>query len=301
VAYGLADAAAPGIAVASALRERRPAPAGRGLRRNLRIAFRDRLTARERRQLRRAWSRHMAALAVDFCRMPRIRPDTLHRYIDVAELDVLRELLARGRGLLCVTGHLGVWEHAAHAVSVGGIPVTSVARPLRDPGADAAVNAIRRTGGQQIRRQRGALLPLVRALRRGELVGLLADEDVRVRPIFAPFLGTLAASSPAPAFLQRVTGAPIAVASCHRIGRERFRFHVWRVIEPRAARKTPRDDHAVTAEINDALSEAILRYPEQWLWGSRRFHTRPPGERIQPDGLPPPVREPDAPPPRPGA
>ena len=35
------------------------------------------------------------------------------------------------------------------------------------------------------------------------------------------------------------------------------------------------------------LSRAILAYPEQWFWGSRRFLTRPPGEAPGPDGLPP--------------
>ncbi len=41
--------------------------------------------------------------------------------------------------------------------------------------------------------------------------------------------------------------------------------------------------------INEALSSAILSRPEQWLWGSRRFFTRPPGEVPGPDGLPPPA------------
>jgi hypothetical protein len=44
---------------------------------------------------------------------------------------------------------------------------------------------------------------------------------------------------------------------------------------------------AVSGEINAALGEAILARPEQWLWGSRRFAQRPPGEIPGPDGLPP--------------
>ena len=103
-----------------------------------------------------------------------------------------------------------------------------------------------------------------------------------------PFLGTLAATTPSVAFLQRVTGAPIVVASVHRIGRERWRCHVWRVI-----RFDPtRDAEGARARghgraVSEALSRAILAYPEQWFWGSRRFLTRPPGEQPGPDGLPP--------------
>ena len=65
---------------------------------------------------------------------------SLSRYVAAVE-PVLRE----GRGLVAVSGHLGVWDVLA-------------------------------------------------ALRRGEIAGLLADENAPRRPVFAPFLGTAAAT-----------------------------------------------------------------------------------------------------------
>ena len=57
------------------------------------------------------------------------------------------------------------------------------------------------------------------------MVGFLADENTTEEPVFAAFLGTLAATSPMAAFLQRRTGAPIAVVSsedkyayCEKLG-----------------------------------------------------------------------------------
>lgn len=122
---------------------------------------------------------------------------------------------------------------------------------------------LRSSAGTRVLAKWGILLPLKRALDRGEMVGLLTDEDARERQLFVPFLGTLAATTPSVAFLQRVTGATIVVASVNRVGRE------------------------VTAQVSAALSRAIHAHPEQWLWGSRRFLTRPPGEQPGPDGLPP--------------
>jgi lauroyl/myristoyl acyltransferase len=57
-------------------------------------------------------------------------------------------------------------------------------------------------------------------------------------------------------------------------------------------RSKPGDDEQadledVTAAINRALTASVFAYPEQWLWGSRRFLTRPPDEMTGPDGLPP--------------
>ena len=55
----------------------------------------------------------------------------------------------------------------------------------------------------------------------------------------------------------------------------------------RAGEEPDAELRRVTHAVNDALSRAILLHPEQWLWSSRRFLTRPPGESPGPDGLPP--------------
>jgi len=172
-------------------------------------------------------------------------------------------------------------------LSLVGVPLTVVMRPTGIAPVDAVLTAIRRTGGTRVLEKWGILLPLKRALERGEAVGLLADEDARERPIFLPFLGTLAATTPSVAFLQRVTGSPIVVLSVNRVGRGRWRCHVWRVIRPPPDPGDERASRGVTEAMNEALSRAILAYPEQWSWGSRRFFTRPAGERPGPDGLPP--------------
>lgn len=287
VAYALADAASLPLALWALAHERRVRALGRGFARNQRVVFREALTPARARALFRGWVRHLAYLAVDFARMPLLGAANVERCVDTAEMWTLRSLLDEGRGLLCVSGHLGVWELLGHVPSVLGIPVTVVVRPRASAPVEAAFNEIRRAGGQIVLEKSRALWPLKKALDAGRVVGFLADEDAPQRPVFAPFLGTLAATSPAAAFLQRATGAPIAVVSCHRCGRGRYRYHVWAVIrhdphaDPEAAARN------VTRAINDALSRALLAYPEQWLWGARRFSTRPPGERPGCDGLPP--------------
>jgi KDO2-lipid IV(A) lauroyltransferase len=287
LAYAIADLASLPLVMATLLHERRVAPLGRGLFRNQRIVFRERLTRREAWRLLFAWARHMTYLFVDFCRMPRLRPHDFESRVDAQAFLELIPLAEEGRGLICVSGHLGVWELCPYLPSLRGFPMTVVARPTGSQPVDEVLTAIRRSGGTNVVGKRGILLPLKRALARGEMVGLLSDEDARERPLFVPFLGTLAATTPSVAFLQRVTGAPIVVASVHRIGRERWRCHVWRVIRFDPTRDPKQREREVTAEVSDALSRAILAYPEQWFWGSRRFLSRPPGEAPGADGLPP--------------
>jgi KDO2-lipid IV(A) lauroyltransferase len=219
--------------------------------------------------------------------MPRLTAEDFERSVDAQAFRELIPLVEEGRGLICVSGHLGVWELCPYLPSLVGFPITVVVRPTGIASVDAVLTSIRSAGGTQVLTKWGILLPLKRALERGEMVGLLADEDAKERPIFVPFLGTLAATTPSVAFLQRVTGAPIVVASVNRVGRGRWRCHVWRVIRSQPGPDGGRGELEVTAAVSDALSRAILAYPEQWFWGSRRFFTRPPGERPGPDGLPP--------------
>jgi KDO2-lipid IV(A) lauroyltransferase len=290
LAYALADAFCLPLVAATLLHERRVAPLGRGLFRNQRIVFRERLTRRKSWRLLFGWARHMCHLFVDFCRMPLLQAEDFERSVD--DTRAFRELIPlieEGRGVICVSGHLGVFELCPYLPSLVGLPITVAVRPTGIPPVDAVLTEVRSASGTRVLTKWGILLPLKRALERGEMVGLLADEDARERPVFVPFLGTLAATTPSAAFLQRVTGAPIVVASVHRIARGRWRCHVWRVIRAQTGADAGSAEREVTAAVSEALSRAVLAYPEQWFWGSRRFLTRPAGERPGPDGLPPPA------------
>lgn len=279
-AYAVADAAALGVLAWTALHERRVAPRGRGLARNQRIVYREALDAAHARRLRRGWARHLARLVADLARLARLGPEALAERVDLAALEGLRPRLAEGRGLIAVTGHIGVWELLAQLPALTELRLTVAARPARSAAVDAWLRELRSRGGARVLAQHGALRQLTGALRRGETVGLLADENRRRGAVFAPFLGTHAATSPACASLHQRTGAPIAVVTCQRSGIGRFRFDVWDVIGAG-------DTRSICERVNRALSRAICTHPEQWLWGSRRFHTRPAGERPGPDGLPP--------------
>lgn|GEM_PF-1430520 len=286
--YALADLVAPLLVLFTLQHERKVRHKGRGLFRNQRIVFRDAWTPELSRRLLWGWARHMTRLVVDFARIQVLDAKAMRACFDMRELAKVRDLRARGQGVICLTGHIGVWELSGHLAAVSGWTITSIARPPKNHALSDVGNAIRGSGGQIVLAKWGVLRPIFKGLRRGELAGVIADENARTNPVFVPFLGTLAATNRAPALIHLKTGAPIAVVSVARLERGRFRFHVWDVIEPRPSSGSREVDvERVARRINDGLSRAILAYPEQWLWGMRRYHTRPPGEVLGPDGLPP--------------
>lgn len=289
IVYPFANMIAVFLFVSSIRHDRRVEKKGRGMSRNQKIAFRSQWTPRLGRKLRWGWARHVAHTVVDFARFPRLTADNIRRFVNLDEAEGLRAAISDGGGAICATGHIGMWELTCFGPGAIGLPVNGVARPLPIRSLDRLIQGLRECRGARVLPKWGVLFPLRKALQRGELVGLVVDEEVRENPVFAPFLGTAAATNPVPAILHLRTRRPLLVIGCHRQKgwRPRYRFHLWDTIPYASTGDVRRDVQRVTEAMNDGLSRAIEAYPEQWLWGARRFGTRPEGEELAGDGLPP--------------
>ncbi|MEC7584222.1 MAG: lysophospholipid acyltransferase family protein [Planctomycetota bacterium] len=287
LAYLLADLCAIPLWVVWSLQDR-AGRRSRGYWRNVRIAYREGGLAprRPRGHLWRA-ARHTTWLGIDCCRLPRITPENMPSIVDAHEFEQLRDLHAEGKGIVFVTGHVGVWDVAGYMPTMFDIPVTSVFRPSPVPGIDKLLTELRSGSGQTVVAKKNVIWTLRRALGRGDGIGILCDSATRYAEHHPPFLGTAAATISTPALLSLATGAPVVVATAQRKARFRFKLRVWDIIrhEPTQDRQT--DTLAILTRINAGLTRAVTEDPEQWLWQSRRFKRRPPGETPGKDGLPP--------------
>lgn len=274
-------------------REPRQNRRGRGVLRNMRIAFGDELDAAARRRLCWRYCEHGALLICEFLRLPLIDRRRLPRWIDLSEARAVLELYREGRGVICATGHFGNWEMLGYGAGFL-VPLISLARPFPEPGLQRFFYAQRGRSGARVRSKFGGLWPLRKALKRGEAIGLNMDENLRRGGLFVPFCGVLASTNPSAAILQRNTGAPIVVLTCARVGAERFRLRVWDVILPEPERPAAEERERVTARIAAAFERGLREYPEQWLWALRRWETRPEAElNADPAGRLPEAQRPE--------
>ena len=257
--------------------------------RNCRIVFREGspLGAHRPQHHLWRWSRHIAWLAVDFCRMRTINAGNLRRHINLDDYAPLQALFAEGNGLIFATGHMGVWDVAGHAAGLLGLPITSVFRPSPLPALNRLIARLRTTTGQTVVARKNVMRTLKQALADKSTVGLLCDGGGTHSSVIAPFLGTVARSVATPALLHLISGAPIAVVAAQRTGRMHYRIRLYDVIRDAATGDREADLIAITTRVNHGLSRAVAEAPEQWFWQSRRFRHRPPGEVPGPDGLPP--------------
>jgi KDO2-lipid IV(A) lauroyltransferase len=234
------------------------------------------LPLRERRRLARRASQHFGMTLVELPRLLAAPLDGTLARIGLEGVEHLHAVMkASGRALL-LTAHLGNWEIlcAAHRLTEYGLSV--VVRPLDAPWLDAITARLRRRTGVEIIDKRGALRPVLQALRRGHMVGILMDQNTSRREgVFVDFFGHPASTSRSIAVLALRTGAPIVpvFARRHADGGHRV------IVRPALPMPVQNDPEAavveLTARCTAEIERAIREAPDQWLWSHDRWRTRP--------------------------
>jgi len=180
--------------------------------------------------------------------------------------------LAVGRGVVFLTPHLGCFEVAgqAYAARFGAVrPMTVLFRPPRQAWLRDWVNRARsRPGLLTATTTQAGVRQLLRALKRGQCVGLLPDQvPPEGQGQWLPFLGRPAYTMTLAARLAQQTGASVLMAWGERLsGGRGFRVHVQPLPEPLSA-----DTARAATQINQALGALILSCPGQYLWGYARY------------------------------
>jgi KDO2-lipid IV(A) lauroyltransferase len=206
---------------------------------------------------------------------------TFSEHIILRNEHYLRDVLAAGKGAIFVTAHLGPWEMFGLLARHWGVPLSSVYRPIKNPYLDRFMLRYRTAHGQTLVPKYGAAPALLRVLRRGGYIALLADQHAKDEGLWAPFFGRPASTTPAPALLALRTGAPIVTGYARRLP-GLYRFEVF-CDEPLFVRSTgdrPADLWNATVEINRRIEGYVRQVPDQWLWMHRRWRT-PPAEVLQ--------------------
>lgn len=194
------------------------------------------------------------------------------------------EAHARGRGVVFLTPHLGSFEVTAQAYAerfAGEFgPITVLFRPARKPWLRPLVERSRRRPGLVAAPATLAgVRQMIRALRRGEAVGLLPDQ---VPPeglgVWAPFFGRPAYTMTLAARLLQQTGAVPLVAWGERLPRgQGYVVHVEPFDEPLPADPAAQAESA--AAVNRAMERLIRARPTQYLWGYHRYKSPAPSAR----------------------
>ncbi len=187
----------------------------------------------------------------------------------------LQSQLDRGRGLVLLTPHMGSFEVSAQAYAErfgARQPITVLYRParqawLRELEETARARPALATAPANL----AGVRQMLRALRKGETVGLLPDQ---VPPegmgVWVPFFGQPAYTMTLAARLVQQTGAAVAVLWTERLPRGAgYVVHAQPLPVPLP--EGAEDEAASALAVNRSMEAVIRQKPSQYLWGYHRY------------------------------
>lgn len=223
--------------------------------------------------------RNLGRSLMEVCRLYHGRGEDVIASIELRGREHYEAARARGKGLILFSGHCGNWELLALALSsLLREGISGVARRQNNPFLNRMVERMRMRYNNKVLYKQGALKGILSGLKKGELIGILADQAVFPEEgALIEVLGRKAWASKAPVIIAQKSGAPLVPVFIHREGERQ-------VITFLPARRFSGDmsDEGIRREtqaLSRCLEEFIVAHPTQWYWVHRRWKRA--GEPVQ--------------------
>jgi KDO2-lipid IV(A) lauroyltransferase len=252
------------------------ADARKRTRNNLKIAFGQEKNPRELRKLALNVFENVGKNAVDAVRLKNMRWNQIEGITKVEGLEYFDNAYKMGKGVIALTGHIGNFELLAAYFALKGYKVSVIGRELYDLRLNALLVKIRENIGVENIPSSASVKQVIRALRSGRALGVLADQDSsRVRGVFVNFFGRPARTPVGPVLLAYKTQSPIVPMAIVRDENDRYKIIVKEPIKLVFSKDKEKDLIETTQKCTKVLESIIREYPSQWLWMHDRWKSKP--------------------------
>lgn len=241
---------------------------------NLQEAFPEKSEA-ERQRIALGAYRSFGITFLELLLMARRSRGEIGSRADIDHPEYFAQVRAEGRGAVLLSGHFGNWEITGAGVAALGHPVAAFVARQRNLRIDAEVRRAREAAGMRVLYTDEGLRAGLRALRQGDFLAFLFDQDAGRDGVFAPFFGRPASTPIGPFRFARLAGCPILLGLSHREPDGRYVLEVTPPLRLSEDLPAEEAERRLLQEANALLEAAVRRYPEQWFWMHRRWKSRP--------------------------
>ena len=245
---------------------------------NLKLVYGE---TKEKKEIYRIASlafRNLGSSFLEALKLPEMSPDSIRALVEFepdSTANLLKTLNSK-QSVMIITGHYGNWE--LFAASLGQMaPLNVLAKENSNAGLEALISETRaKVGIKVINRDDPSVS---RALRRvskkgGEILGVLMDQDTRVKGVFSDFLGHPANTPSGPAAMALKEWFVVYSGFMERLGDGRFRASFEGPLEISRTGKIDDDIQQCTDEFNAVISKQIMKNPNEWAWIHRRWRRK---------------------------
>lgn len=212
--------------------------------------------------------RNFGMYLVDFFLMYKVVDDNFVRdCVTVEGIDHFNAALARGKGVVILTAHIGNWELGSAVLNKLGHSITAIALPHKDARINDLFNRQRIMQGVTVIPTSVAVRRCVEALRNNKCVAVLGDRDFGSFGEPLQFFGRPTIIPKGAAFFAHRTGATIVPTFLVPLGGGKYKitFHAP-LVPPLGGEIKGRDIELSLMRQYTAVIERVVREnPQQWL------------------------------------
>ena len=242
---------------------------------NLKLAYGTRKTSEEIKKISLSCFENLGISIAEMICLKNINAKELLKSISVEGMEHYHEAMKKGRGLVFIGAHFGNWEMLAIVISLLFQKGYVVARKLDNPYIHQRIEKARTFTGNHFINKNDAFWEMMKLLKKGELVGVLMDQNVAKREgVFIPFFGRPACTNKGLAMIVLKTKTPMIPIFMIRLPNGTHHVIVKPELPLIKTGHLKNDVRQNTAQITLAIEEMVRQYPEQWLWMHRRWKTQ---------------------------
>lgn len=207
--------------------------------------------------------------------IPNLNEENIRDFVKIENPEYIEQALAMDRGVVALAAHTDNWEWQGAALSLYGYPLTSMVKPQPNPVHTKLLTEYREMSGiETFLSGTNDIIAAARAMKKGKLVGFIADQDGDTGGIFVEFFGKMASTPVGPGFFAKKFKAPILplfiVRNQDGVGHRIISMPPFFYEDTGDEQE---DMRRITEKMVKVTEKVIDEHKDNWIWFMRRWNT----------------------------
>lgn len=238
---------------------------------NLKLAYPEKTENEISRIVKLCYVNILTVIA-EFFYMRKLSCEKLGEFMKVTNIELMKDKLKQGRGLLMISAHFGNWELTAYGVSqMLGLPINVVVKEQTNRKVSEAINRIRSAKGNRMIDMRNSLRDILTALNGNGIVAMLGDQAAPKENIKVDFFIKDVPAFEGTAKIAIKTGAAVLFGVSTRDDDGTYSLTLHEIVTLKYNDTSDENVRALTQDHVNLLIKYIDQRPDHWLWFHRRF------------------------------
>ncbi len=238
---------------------------------NLKLAFPGR-SDKEIKAIVKGCYINVLTVIAEFFYMKKLTNEKIEGILHVHNIDLVREKLQAGKGLIFISGHFGNWELTAYGTAklLGSI-LNVVVKEQTNKMVNRGIEKIRSSGGNKMIDMRNSLREILTVLKNNGMVAMLGDQAAPKENVKVNFFVKDVPTFEGTAKIAIKTGAAVLFGVSTRNDDGTYELKLHEIDTSKYHDAGDENVKALTQAHTDLLAEYIIQRPDHWLWFHRRF------------------------------